>query len=177
MLSDSFSEDRPNLRIFDLGQAPDGVHRGVGSQLIYNQESKQSLLLATLTSRRLLNILHLHVENVSGGEPKITSYTVDSTGTTEIEVGESLKKAPPGGPDRAESARGGRGGTGFRADDVRRGDRLSRATGSVRRCDQDSASGASDSPKPHRLVELDSLLRGDHGSAHADQSASGKPRT
>jgi len=94
VLSDSFSEDRPNLQIFDLGKAPDGMHRGVGSQLIYNQESKQSLLLATLTSRRLLNILHLHVENVPGGEPKITSYTVDSTGTTEIEVGESLKQAP-----------------------------------------------------------------------------------
>jgi alpha-galactosidase len=94
VLSDSFSEDRPNLRIFDLGQAPDGVHRGVGSQLIYNRESKRSLLLAVLTSRRLLNILHLRVENVAGGEPKISSYTVDSTGTTEIEVGESLRKAP-----------------------------------------------------------------------------------
>ena len=94
VLSDSFSEDRPNLQIFDLGKAPDGMHRGVGSQLIYNQESKQSLLLAALTSRRLLNILHLHEENVPGGEPKITSYTVDSTGTTEIEVGESLKEAP-----------------------------------------------------------------------------------
>jgi hypothetical protein len=94
VLSDSFSEDRPVMRILDLGQAPEGVHRGVGSQLIYNQESKQSLLLATLTSRRLLNILHLRVENVSGGEPKITSYMVDSTGTTEIEVGESLQKAP-----------------------------------------------------------------------------------
>jgi hypothetical protein len=95
VLSDSFSEDRPNMRILDLAQAPEGMHRGVGSQLIYNQESKQSLLLATLTSRRLLNILHLRVENASGGEPKIASYTVDSTGTTEIEVGESLQKAPP----------------------------------------------------------------------------------
>ena len=100
VLSDSFSEDRPYLQIFDLAHAPDGVHRGVGSQLIYNQESKQSLLLAALTSRRLLNILHLHVENVTEGEPKITSYTVDSTGTTEIEVGESLKAAPP--EDRIE---------------------------------------------------------------------------
>jgi alpha-galactosidase len=100
VLSDSFSEDRSIMRILDLGQAPEGVHRGAGSQLIYNQESKQSLLLATLTSRRLLNILHLRVENASAGEPKITSYTVDSTGTTEIEIGESLKKAPP--EDRIE---------------------------------------------------------------------------
>ncbi len=94
VLSDSFSEDRPIMKIFDLGQAPEGVHRSVGSQLIYNQESKQSLLLATLTSRRLLNILHLRVQNGTGGEPRITSYTADSTGTTEIETGESLKNAP-----------------------------------------------------------------------------------
>jgi hypothetical protein len=66
----------------------------VGSQLIYNQESKQSLFLAALTSKRLLNILHLRVENPAGGEPKITSYTADSTGTTEIEIGESLKSSP-----------------------------------------------------------------------------------
>jgi len=100
VLSDSFSEDRPIMRILDLAQAPEGVHRGVGSQLIYNRESKQSLLLATLTSRRLLNILHLRVENAAGGEPKITAYTVDATGTTEIEAGESLKDSPP--EDRVE---------------------------------------------------------------------------
>jgi len=70
------------------------VHRGVGSQLIYNRESQQSLLLATLTSRRLLNILHLRVENPAGGEPRITSYTADSTGTTEVETGESLRGSP-----------------------------------------------------------------------------------
>jgi hypothetical protein len=93
-LSDSFSEDRPEMRILDLAKAPKGVHRGVGSQLIYNQDSKQSLLLATLTSRRLLSILHLRVQTPSTGEPKINSYTVDSTGTTEIEIGESLRDAP-----------------------------------------------------------------------------------
>jgi len=94
VLSDSFSEDRPAMQILDLAKAPEGMHRGVGSQLIYSQESKQSLLLATLTSKRLLNILHLRVENPAGGEPKITSYTADSTGTTEIEIGESLKGSP-----------------------------------------------------------------------------------
>jgi alpha-galactosidase len=94
VLSDSFSEDRPVMQILDLAKAPEGVHRGVGSQLIYNQESKQSLLLATLTSKRLLNILHLRVEKPAGGEPKIASYTADSTGTTEIEIGESLKVSP-----------------------------------------------------------------------------------
>ncbi|MGO8787026.1 MAG: PKD domain-containing protein [Terriglobia bacterium] len=94
VLSDSFSEDRPVMQILDLAKAPDGVHRGAGSQLIYNRESKQSLFLATLTSRRFLNVFHLRVENSGGGEPKITSYTADSTGTTEIEMGESLKGSP-----------------------------------------------------------------------------------
>ena len=39
VLSDSFSEDWPPLRIYDLGKAPQGIHRAVGSQLIYNRES------------------------------------------------------------------------------------------------------------------------------------------
>src|ERR1700758_384330 len=45
VLSDSFSEDWPPLRIYDLGAAPAGMHRGVGSQLIYNRESGQSLFV------------------------------------------------------------------------------------------------------------------------------------
>jgi hypothetical protein len=92
VLSDSFSEDRPVMQILDLAKTPE--HRAVGSQLIYNQESKQSLFLATLTSRRLLNILHLRVETPAGAGPRITSYTADSTGTTEIEIGESLSSSP-----------------------------------------------------------------------------------
>ena len=40
VLSDSFSEDRPSLVIHDLASAPNGTHRGVGSQLIYNRDSK-----------------------------------------------------------------------------------------------------------------------------------------
>ena len=32
VLSDSFSEDWPDLVIYDLNGAPDGMHRGVGSQ-------------------------------------------------------------------------------------------------------------------------------------------------
>lgn len=46
VLSDSFSEDWPDLALYDLGEAPGGMHRGAGSQLIYNRESKQSLFLA-----------------------------------------------------------------------------------------------------------------------------------
>ena len=42
ILSDSFSEDWPDLKIYDLEKAPGRLHRGVGSQLIYNRESRQS---------------------------------------------------------------------------------------------------------------------------------------
>jgi len=83
VLSDSFSEDRPDLRIYDLGKAPGGLHRGVGSQLIYNRDSKQSLFLGALTSGRLLTVMHLRASD-RDTESKILSYTVDSTGTTEI---------------------------------------------------------------------------------------------
>ncbi len=92
--SDSFSEDWPDLVIYDLGSAPGGMHRGVGSQLIYNRQSEQSLFLGALTSDRFLTLLRLKTEG-KGAEAKIASYTVDSTGTTEIQKdyseAESLK--------------------------------------------------------------------------------------
>jgi len=44
VLSDSFSEDWPPLQIYDLGKAPKGVHFAVGSQTIYNQQSKSIFL-------------------------------------------------------------------------------------------------------------------------------------
>ena len=59
VLSDSFSEDWPPLQIFDLGKAPNGMHRAVGSQLIYNRESRESLFFGALTSDRFLTIIHL----------------------------------------------------------------------------------------------------------------------
>jgi len=90
ILSDSFSEDRPDLKIFDLGKAPGLMHRGVGSQLIYNRESKQSLFLGALTSSRFLTLMHLQAED-TGAETKIASYTVESTGTTEIQKDFDLK--------------------------------------------------------------------------------------
>ncbi len=95
VLSDSFSEDRPELKIYDLAQAPGGAHRGVGSQLIYNRQSGQSLFLGALTSRRFLTILRLQVDKTPAGEPRVSSYAVESTGTTEIMRGESLREAPP----------------------------------------------------------------------------------
>lgn len=99
VLSDSFSEDWPDLKIYDLGQAPNGMHRAVGSQLIYNKESKQSLFLGVLTSDRFLTIFHLKTQR-SGADTNIVSYTVESTGTTEIQNDFDLKHSPP--EDRVE---------------------------------------------------------------------------
>jgi alpha-galactosidase len=92
ILSDSFSEDWPNLVIYDLGDAPGGMHRGVGSQLIYNRETKQSLFLGALTSDRFLTLLRLKTEGKGAGA-KIASYAVESTGTTEIQKDYSQAKS------------------------------------------------------------------------------------
>jgi alpha-galactosidase len=93
VLSDSFSEDWPDLVLYDLGGVPGGMHRGAGSQLIYNRESKQSLFLGALTSDRFLTLMHLQAEG-AGTKAKIASYTVESTGTTEIQKDFDLKDAP-----------------------------------------------------------------------------------
>jgi alpha-galactosidase len=93
ILSDSYSEDRPQLAILDLGDAVKGIHRGVGSQLIYNRRSGLSLFLGALTSERLLTIFHLKVRAAAGG-PSVQAYEVVATGTTEIMKGESLKESP-----------------------------------------------------------------------------------
>lgn len=92
VLSDSFSEDWPDMKIYDLGKAAGGKHRGVGSQLIYNRESKQSLFLGALSSDRFLAVLRLKSEG-SGAQTRISSYTVDSTGTTEIQKDFNLEAA------------------------------------------------------------------------------------
>src|SRR5271165_5436340 len=97
VLSDSFSEDWPPLQIYDLGKAPEGMHRAVGSQLIYNRESKESLFWGALTSSRFLTIIHLQARSSSGNGPGIASFTVDSTGTTEIQATDpesSLREGP-----------------------------------------------------------------------------------
>jgi len=103
VLSDSYSEDRPPLHIYDLGKAPaysgeddvekgpGDVHLAVGSQLIYNRQNQYSLLLAALSSERWLTIMHLHTAQQAKGI-RVASYTVDSTGTTEIMKKESLKE-------------------------------------------------------------------------------------
>ena len=93
ILSDSYSEDRPQLAIRELGDAPEGMHRAVGSQLIYNRQSGESLFLGALTSERLLTIFHLR-EQSARGAAQIVSYEAVATGTTEIMKGESLKESP-----------------------------------------------------------------------------------
>lgn len=93
VLSDSFSEDMPAMKIHDLGDVPDHVHLGVGSQLVYNRESHESLFVGALTSKRFLTVLRLHVAE-GGGTPEISSYDVDSTGTTQIENRYSLRNDP-----------------------------------------------------------------------------------
>jgi alpha-galactosidase len=114
ILADSFSEDRPEVEIHDLAQATEGlrqaaasvpggetnepllrgIFRGVGSELIYNRQSRQSLFLGALTSERFLTLLHLQVTGTSE-QPVIASYTVDSSGTTEVEKEQSLRRATP----------------------------------------------------------------------------------
>jgi len=93
VLSDSFSEDWPDLGIYDLGGVDGGMHRGTGSQLIYNRESKQSLFLGALTSDRFLTLMHLQAEGL-GAKTRIASYIVESTGTTEIQKEFDLKDSP-----------------------------------------------------------------------------------
>jgi alpha-galactosidase len=94
VLSDSFSEDWPDLMLYDLGGVQGGMHRAAGSQLIYNRKSKQSLFVGALTSNRFLTLMHLKAEG-TGTDTKIASFTVESTGTTEIQKDFDLRNSPP----------------------------------------------------------------------------------
>ncbi|HEY6293534.1 MAG TPA: alpha-galactosidase [Terriglobia bacterium] len=82
VLLEGFTED-PTIKIGGLEQAPHGTYSGVGVGLIYNLESKQSLLLAAFTAQRFMTSLHLKVQQPSAGAAAIGSFTADSTGTTE----------------------------------------------------------------------------------------------
>ncbi|MFI4884242.1 MAG: alpha-galactosidase [Steroidobacterales bacterium] len=93
VLSDSFSEDRPAMRLHDLAHIPGGIARAVGSQLIYNRDSHASLFIGALTSDRFLTVLRLRVSSGAGAS-RIAGYQVDSTGTTELEEENSLQNAP-----------------------------------------------------------------------------------
>lgn len=94
VLSDSFSEDQPPLKIHDLADAENQMQRGFGSQLIYNRQSHRSIFLGALTSDRFLTILRIHLAG-DAKQPHIASYEVDATGTTEITKEGSLMDSPP----------------------------------------------------------------------------------
>jgi alpha-galactosidase len=94
VLSDSFSEDDPVLKIRDLGAVPAGLHRAVGSQLVFNRQSKESFFLGALTTRRFLTIIRLQALNSFTPDVQIGTYTVDSTGTTEVQRAGPLSDAP-----------------------------------------------------------------------------------
>jgi len=93
VLSDSFSEDRPAMRIHDFDRIDHGMARGVGSQLIYNRDSHASLFIGALTSTRFLTVLRLKLAS-AGHKRRIDQYQVDSTGTTELEEENSLTDSP-----------------------------------------------------------------------------------
>lgn len=90
VLSDSFSEDRPAITIRNFADAEQQMHRAVGSQLIYNRQSHQSLFLGALSSDRFLTMLRLHLSG-SGDATRVASYEVDSTGTAEMAKLNSLE--------------------------------------------------------------------------------------
>src|SRR5215467_2221252 len=83
VLSDSYSEQ--TVRVYDLQQAPQGLHFAVGSQLIYNRQSKESLFLGAASADKFLSIFRLQADSTSGGA-RVQSYTVDSGGTTEVRL-------------------------------------------------------------------------------------------
>ncbi|MFZ0662238.1 MAG: PKD domain-containing protein [Acidobacteriaceae bacterium] len=103
ILSDSFSEDRPGMAIHDFGtfyEDSPNLYRAVGSQLVYNRQSRESFFVGALTSDRFLTILRIHVgddandgANAAGGK-HIAAFEVDSTGTTELEEENSLRDSP-----------------------------------------------------------------------------------
>ena len=54
------------------------MHRGVGSQLVYNRQSHESFFVGALTSDRFLTILRIHLDKQSPHQT-IAAFEVDST--------------------------------------------------------------------------------------------------
>lgn len=92
VLSDSFSEDHPQLAIRDLTDAEGGVHHAVGSQLIYNRSSGLSFFVGALTSERMLSFIDLGVIG-SGPSAGISTFQVEATGITAFQQKYSLEHA------------------------------------------------------------------------------------
>ncbi len=94
VLSDSFGESRSNFSIPDLADTKNQLHRGFGSQLIYNRESHRSFFAAALTSNRFVTVLSLHLAG-SDKQPHISAYEVDSTGITGAQKDDSPQESTP----------------------------------------------------------------------------------
>lgn len=92
VLLEGFSEDRPPDQVRDLNRAEKEVHRGVGSQLIYNRRSRMSWFAGALSTEKFLTLFRLEM----AGETTSTtrSLEIDSTGTTEVMAEYSLKNSP-----------------------------------------------------------------------------------
>jgi alpha-galactosidase len=95
ILSDSFSEDTPQLRLMDLGEPSDGVHRAVGSQLVYNRKSGMSFFIGALSADRLLTVFHLKSSG-KGTDARVVSLDVMATGTNEVLRDETEHGYPAG---------------------------------------------------------------------------------
>jgi alpha-galactosidase len=89
VLSDSFSEDRPAMQIHEFGDPVKGMHRGVGSQIVYSASNHRSWFVGTLTSDKFLTVLRLHISH----DHKLNSYEVEDTGTTELLNENSLRQS------------------------------------------------------------------------------------
>lgn len=104
VLSESFSEAEPAIRIYGLGKAPSygmgkvrrGMHFGVGGQLIYNRHSHYGIFFGALTTNRFITVYRLRATVPGGGVPaRIISFKADSTGTTIFQDHLSLRHDPP----------------------------------------------------------------------------------
>jgi hypothetical protein len=98
ILLEGFSEDRPPVQVRDLNRAEHGVHRAVSTQLIYNRQSGISWFAGALSTEKFLTLFRLKM----AGETTSTTRTleIDSTGSTELMLENSLKNSPP--EDRVE---------------------------------------------------------------------------
>lgn len=94
VLSYSFSEDEPAVAVHDLRDSDHGMHRAVGSQLVYNRQSGLSWFLGALTTDRFLTVIRIHVQG-SGDKAGIGAFQADSEGTTELQDGLYLRDDPP----------------------------------------------------------------------------------
>jgi len=80
VLSDGFSES--DVSIYDLERGTAVTGRAIGSQLLYNRNTGKSVFFGALTSNLFVTFLRLQVGTVQG-RPSVTSFSIDSTGTTE----------------------------------------------------------------------------------------------